>query len=453
MSEARRVYRTEVPAVPPLTGALLRAGALIVRPRAELALPELPRLRRRQAGVIAPAAAVAALLLAVVALGAIGVGRLAATRSDVQRAADAAVLAAADLVRERGLPFDGAARAAAETIARRNSQLPIAFQWNVTQSADTLDVDVRASTTVGLPVLVFNSGNREVSATARGSLSQTRFDEAERRLPKLVLALDYSGSMALPFSGGSGQALDVLESSVAGLLGADLMIDYGAAFYSTSVFRTVAISAGAPNQIINIMNTYGAGGSTNTGAALNTARNILTASPNTGYYVLLVSDGEPCCGSGAFNAARNAANNLWNSDVTIFTLEIRRSGSSAALAQLMTDVAGTPASRRDPNYHFVATSAADLVDQFRNIVSSIVCKAGPISPAPGDPASLRVYLAAGNNERSVPAVADLAANAGIEAYRYEAGDQTIRLTQTACDAVIDAGDDIIVRFDRPDLTQ
>jgi Flp pilus assembly protein TadG len=407
----------------------------------------------RQAGAIAPAAAVAALLLAILALGAIGIGRLAATRSDVQRAADAAVLAAAELVRERGLPFDAAARNAAETIARHNSALPINFQWNITQSADTLDVDVRAVASVDLTTLVFNGGSQQVEARARGSLTQSRFDEAERRLPKLALVLDYSGSMALPFSGGGGQAIDVLESSVAGLLGADLMIDYGAVFYSTNVFRTVAVGPGAPNQIMNVMNSYGAGGSTNTGAAMNTARNLLTAADNTGYYVLLVSDGEPCCGGGAFNAARNAATNLWNSDVTIFTLEIRRSGSSAALAQLMTDVAGTPANRGDPNHHFVATSAADLVDQFRNIVSSIVCKAGPISPAPTDPASVRVYLAAGSNERAVPAVGDLAANAGIEAYRYETSDQTIRLTQTACDAVIDAGDDIIVRYDRPDLTQ
>ena len=45
-------------------------------------------------------------------------------------------------------------------------------------------------------------------------MSQTRFDEAERRLPKLVLVLDYSGSMRLPFSGGGARAIDVLEDSV-----------------------------------------------------------------------------------------------------------------------------------------------------------------------------------------------------------------------------------------------
>jgi hypothetical protein len=29
----------------------------------------------------------------------------------------------------------------------------------------------------------------------------------------------------------------------------------------------------------------------------------------------------------------------------------------------------------------------------------------------------------------------------------------VRLTETACDAVIDDGDDIVVRFDKPTLTE
>lgn len=408
--------------------------------------------RRHQRGAISVAAVGGVLVLAVVAMGAISIGRITATRSDAQSAADSAALAAAQMIRDRGLPFTAASRAAAESLAQRNSQLPVQFQWNISQTPDEVVISVQTAITLNMPTLVFSGGSTTVNANASARIAQTRFDDAERRLPKLVMALDYSGSMTLPFSGGGSRAIDVLESSVAALLGTDLMIDYGAAFYSTSVFRTVAISDAAPNQIVSIMNTYDAGGSTNTAAAINSARNLVSAGENTGRYILLVSDGEPCCGGGAFSAARNAARTAWNRDITIFTLEIRRQGSSAALSQFMTDVAGSPSSRRDPNYHFVATTASDLVNKFQDIVASIVCKVGPMSPAPSDPSLLRVYLSSGGSERAVPASTNLAADRNLERFRYETADRTIRLTERACDAVIENGDEIVVRFDKPGLT-
>ena len=410
------------------------------------------RRRHRERGAITPAMIVATLMASVLSLGAITIGRTAVARSDAQRAADAAALAALAAVRERGLPFDAGARAAAEAIARASSPLPIAVTWQVDETATAVDITALVSLQLDTPAMVFGTSSTEVRARAVARLSQERFDTAERRLPKLVLALDYSGSMALPFSGGGGRAIDVLESSVAGLLGAGLEIDYGAVFYSTDVFRTIAIGPGAPNQIVTTMNTYDAGGNTNTAAALSSARAVALAAPDTGRYVLLVSDGEPCCASNAFAAARSAATALWNAGVTIFTLEIRRSGSSAALDQFMTDVAGSPTSRGDRDYHYVATSAADLVDEFRRIVSTIVCKVGPLAPAPTDPDQLRVYLRAGGVERAVQPTNDLGADRDLERYRYELGDQSVRLTAAACDAVL-AGANLVVRHSRPDLTQ
>jgi Flp pilus assembly protein TadG len=396
---------------------------------------------------------VAALLLCVVAMGAITIGRLAVLRSDAQRAADAAALAALHTIRERGMPFDAGARAAAEALARRNAALPAQFQWRVTEAVDAVEIQVTATIAVDQPTLVFAAGTSEVRARAVARLPQRRFDEAERRLPRLAMVLDYSGSMSLPFSGGGARAIDVLEDSVEGLLAAGLDIDYGAAFYSSAVFRTVAIGAGAPNQIISTMNTYDAGGTTNTGAALAAARNLLLAAPDTGRHVLLVSDGEPCCEADSFARGRAAAVELWNAGVTIYTLEIRRAGSSPALDQFMTDVAGSPSSRRDRNFHFVATTPAALVDQFRNIVASIVCKVGPVTPAPSDPALVRVYLEQGGSERALQATDDLARDRALVRFRWEPADATVRLTAAACDQVLDAGAEVIVRFDRPALTE
>src|SRR6185503_12504985 len=100
------------------------------------------------------------------------------------------------------------------------------------QTASAVEIAVTASIDVDTPTMVFTAGTAEVRARAVARLPQARFDEAERRLPKLTLVLDYSGSMALPFTGGSSRAIDVLEDSVQGLLDADLDIDYGGVFFS-----------------------------------------------------------------------------------------------------------------------------------------------------------------------------------------------------------------------------
>jgi hypothetical protein len=247
--------------------------------------------RDRERGAITPVVAIASLVLAVLALGGISIGTLAVNRADAQRAADAATLAALQVIHERGMPFDAAARSAAEAIARGNSRNPIQFQWQVAETATSIDISASTAIDVDLPLLVFASSTTQVSARSVARLPQTRFDTAERRLPKLGLVLDYSGSMDLPFTGGNARAIDVLEDSVAGLLGANLDITYGAVFFSTDVFKRIAVSTGAPNAIMDTMNSYDAGGGTNTAAALAAGREVMLAAPDTGRYLLLVSDG------------------------------------------------------------------------------------------------------------------------------------------------------------------
>ncbi|HTM20586.1 MAG TPA: vWA domain-containing protein [Kofleriaceae bacterium] len=406
----------------------------------------------RQRGAIAVTAGVATILLSMLALGAVHIGRMVALRDDAQRAADSASLAASQAIRERGMPFDLQTRQAAEAVGRKNSKLPVNFVWNVAESSTAVDFTVNTSIDMEVPALAFTDTHTQVLANATGRVPQSKYDEAERRYPKLTMVLDYSGSMDLPFSGGSGKAIDVLESSVRNLLNANLRIDYGAVFFSTGVFKTIGIGPSSPGQINATMNTYGAGGNTNTAAGLNTGRNVLLAAADTGRYILLVSDGEPCCDGNSFAAARAAADAAFAAGITIYSLEIRRSGSSSALDQFMTYVAGSPGSRHDPSFHFVATSAASLTAKFQDIVASIVCKVGPLSPAPSDPALLRVFLKSGSSERRLLESSNLAADRTLERYQYSAADQTVRLTERACDAVIDSGDDVVVRFDQPSLT-
>src|SRR5690606_13078866 len=123
------------------------------------------------------------------------------------------------------------------------------------------------------------------------------------------------------------RAIDVLEASVAGLLDADLPIDYAGVLYSTSTLDRVGFTASAPARIAAAMGRYDAVGGTNTALGFDEARALLAAAPDTGRYVLLVSDGEPS----NFAAARAAAARLWDlgcppphpsasCGVTIFTL-------------------------------------------------------------------------------------------------------------------------------------
>jgi len=404
---------------------------------------------------VAPAALVAILVMAVLAVGTVSIGRLAAVRSDAQQAADSAALAACQIIRDRGMPFNAQARTAAQNIAARNSQLPVGFTWTVNETPTSVDVTVQSTINVDLPSLIFAGGTRSVQAQASGRVTQSRYDEAERRIPKLAMVLDYSGSMQLQFSyGGGGPAIDILEDSIEALLNEDLMIDYGAVFYSDDVIHSVPISAAAPGQIISWMHSHGTYNMTNTSAGIRRARQLLTATDNTGYYILLVSDGEPNNGGG-MSGARAQANAAWNNDISIITLEIRRAGSSVAMSNFMTSVSGTPSSRGDPNYHYVAMTASDLIDTFRDIVASIICKVGPLNPVPADLSTVHVFLSAGATERVVPAIPagdSLADWSADERYQYFAGDNTIRLTDAACDAVIDSGDEIVIRFDRPFLT-
>ena len=63
----------------------------------------------------------------------------------------------------------------------------------------------------------------------------------------LVLVLDYSGSMSLPFDEMS--RLESVKSAVIDLVGQGLPIDYGAVLFSTDVIDTVSIGpdAGSPS--------------------------------------------------------------------------------------------------------------------------------------------------------------------------------------------------------------
>lgn len=409
------------------------------------------RHRLAERGIATPIAAVLALVLASAAMGAIGLGRMSVVRSDLQRAADAAALAASELIRLHGLPLDADLSKSAESTATRSVKIPTSFQWKVIDGGDHIDIEVVASAKLELTKMVFG-GAVELSRRAVARLPQTEITATERRKPKLAILLDYSGSMALPIVGGSGdRAVDLLEQSVTALLDADLPVEYAAAFYNSDVFDFARFGPGAVDEIKDHMDFHDAAGGTGYSAPLSLAYDMLSSVEDTGYYVLMVSDGQPF---DSLEAIRNAASRLWGIDATIFSLEIRRQGSSAELAQNLINISGTPSSRGDGNYHFVAQSGQELVDQFTNIIAEIVCRAGPIDPAPSDPDDIVLLLSKpGVGDIELLSVADVFADPDLYGYSYDPGTQIVNLTDRACSAVLDQGYRLISRSERGSLTE
>src|SRR5688500_17119514 len=103
-------------------------------PRARLTRAAGRHASRHERGAMAPIIGASCFVLALLAIGGATLGRMTAARQDTQRAADAAALAASQLVRAEGLPFSAAARARAEALAGANSRVPLRFAWNMRET-------------------------------------------------------------------------------------------------------------------------------------------------------------------------------------------------------------------------------------------------------------------------------------------------------------------------------
>src|SRR5262249_27652332 len=147
------------------------------------------------------------------AFGGITFGRVVMARAELQRAADAAVLAATGAIRVAGLPFDATKQSAAEEVALKNTSLPITFAWSAIQETpDTVTISVTTNTKLAAPALVWKSGGIDVSGTATAVEPQRTLDNVVKKYPKLTLVLDFSGSMVLRLDGTLGTASDPQSS-------------------------------------------------------------------------------------------------------------------------------------------------------------------------------------------------------------------------------------------------
>lgn len=399
-------------------------------------------------------------LLMTLFIASVILGRVVLQRTEQQTQTDAVAMAAISIAMNEGLERacqHGGHEALRYLAAHNNGNNPIQVNCRTIQQQNgeggflrRYDVEITGGLqSGGLP----GFPNGDVRTRASSLVNENEFGEqGDFRFPKLVLVLDYSGSMAAGFGGSS--RIEALRRAVVDLLDLRLRVEYGLVMFNSGVITEVGIDGDPVQNDIRQAIRRAAGGGTNYVHPMDAARRMLTRTQNSGYHILFISDGYPNEGPGpGLGAARRA----WDEDVTIFTLFI---GDDSRDAQrILANMSGKPNNPGDPDYAFKANNQNELRETFRNIIAEVLCTVGPLTPQP--PASLRpnqvhalLRTPFGDEDRLLftPNLAGADAD-GIAAYQYLRDDNRIRLNQTACNRVLDNGERLVVRYGIPKLVQ
>ncbi len=415
--------------------------------------------QRQRGGAIVILVSQVSVALAILAIFTLYLGRWLNQQEEAGNQADALSLAAMEIARNEGI--SDIAQLCAHPAMQRllhdlNGNRTAQFRGNCGRFVEirnpdgtiTLHFQVNTESQLEVGPLAERYVQGQVfplQATAKAAITQENFDEAERRRYKLVLVLDFSGSMTRGFGAG-GSRIDVLKRAVNGLLDRDFEIDYGMVMFSSDVIDSVAIGPNAPNRIRQEIRRD-ADGDTNYNAAINATRGLFNAVDDFGENVLFISDGAPSVGGDAYpNVDR-----LRDSGVTFFTLNI---GGGGDQAELLKDMSGSRDRPGDEAYYFEARNEQQLMDTFAAIIANLLCSVGPLAGALDRPDLLRAFLrnAAGVETPMVnrPNLADDAVARSL-AFNYDPVERKVRLSRAACDEVTDNNQQVILRYGQTNL--
>ena len=380
-------------------------------------------------------------------------GRLSSAKEEVSARTDAVIMTMTEAIKRRGpqdFCNDPAVRALLADYGGQCPQARYIPGANANSGAYRLDYAAR-EINVEIPTGFFDHQNIEVNTQATGEVRHEYADVEERR-PKFVLVLDYSGSMGSPF--GNGNRTDALKQAVNALLGRHYRVDYGAVIFDNSIVATVPIAQDNERAVAAQVNRFGPmGGTCYNGLA--TALGMLRQQPNHGYYVLFATDGDPNpgCSNGRAESVQ-----LWNNDVTIFTLNI---GAQGSFRQLLIDLSGAPNRRHDQRFALEAGNADALRRTFDRIIGFIVCRVNVPSPEVA-PLRDQIYVSVEENgaERPVERVGldpfmnqpEQFDGRAVCAFDPEGGEHgQLILNQRACQPIIDGNARMVMRYQRPGL--
>jgi hypothetical protein len=467
-----------------------------------------PPARDRERGGVLPLLLGMLLVLAAAFFGATTIGRVVIAKGEAQRAADAACLAMSSIVKHEGLQVLGEQQSRAEALGGLNSSLLINFVWSPPlETATTVDFRCHASAQVPAPMFIWSAGSLSVGAEATGRAEQQTFDQAEKKHPQLVMALDFSGSMRYDLNGTwdpsdtTTDSFHILLGAIRKMLDENFEVMYGlVAFASEATIITPKATldnvstireqvdlgwACGPGNCGGCPYTPGPDGTCNTasGDALERSLELLNNSshPNAASkYVLFVSDGQPTVPSGnaGYSKAYEAAEQLWNSGVTIFTLHIvNNKANKDALKQFMVNISGSPEERQtEKGYYFDAENPDEVEDFIVGLGGRLACEIGPLDPAPPDYKKVHAFLRVGSvddpliNARTVTSV-PIGDDDSVEAnevgdlwdrrepfrdgdyFFYDETRRMLFVTPQVCQRVREQGQHVKIRFKSPQLTQ
>ena len=192
--------------------------------------------------------------------------------------------------------------------------------------------------------------------------------------PKLVLALDYSGSMTADFDGVQTRA-EVVQATLLGLLDLGLPIQWGLVIYSSGVRETVAVASDNELALEEAMGRRGPGGATRTHLALESAGALLRATGPERRHLLLVSDGYPNGGDPVPVSDRLRLQD----NVSILALEVRSVGALDGLQAVMTRMAGAGGDPDgdDPRFYASAGDPGALQAALDEVTNAVLCGPRP----------------------------------------------------------------------------
>lgn len=424
-----------------------------------------PRPRSRRAsprGAMSVTVGFSTLILASMSVACIAIGSFALHRMEVSNAANAVALTCLSIAKRQGLPAAQGNHPAVSNVANGNSRVLDLSGVN----CPTLQ---RVTTNDGRTLVVAQSqgdinntqgGNlvdlvaQDLNGVAFGELNETVISEVRRPQPQLVLVMDYSGSMAAPFDGGT--RTQVLVEITNELL--DDMADaiaFGAVLFDSDV-RGIAISPGFdPDQdlIRQLIQNNQPTGSTNYASPMRTAISLLDEVQNANQptYIMFIGDGAPNRPDGdPAGQARTQADIARNKDHTIFSLNI---GGGGAQRDLLLYMAGDKQNRASPNHYFEATNRAELRAVFRGVRDALFCRIPNITPKPEDPDDVFAFIREEDNEFQMERVADALDPQYDQTFSWELvwspnpdEPAEIRLSKRACNRMLDEEGSVILRY-------
>jgi hypothetical protein len=414
--------------------------------------------------------------------------------------ADSACLAAATIVKTQGMPFDGSKPDEARYIAKANHpgmEFDIAITANETLTQVTLTC--QAVVKVSAPALIWAGGQLMVRADATASVAQTTLDNATRMVPKLMLVLDYSGSMnnyKLLNDPSGRTTFQALIDEVHKLLAMPYKMELGVVIFANKIYGKDAVALNNTQKVSADVDKHypcpwndGEDCETYSWDALKTAHQLY--GPWDGgeeRYVLFISDGQPADGSTdpgtLISKTEKEADGLFtDAHTNIITLQLKNGpDTDGSLQAFMQDISGSWDHHPDPCNYFNADSQAKLDSLFTTIGNMIACPLKLDHPPPANTA-VHVFLADGSGAEEVlgdasqiplcsgaPACGqtvgskyatlpgDLADESNCTYYQgdyflYYAPRQSIFVTPNVCDKLINNDYTVIVRSARPVLTQ